>query len=176
MRVIVRVAMNIHCLRSALLLAAASLAGCATSSDRYPSLAVREAERMTGTFTPVEPPAPFAVAPETVRRVEDLVAAASTLHQNFTTKVPAARGLASRASGNGAESDLRSRALLALAELASLRNQTATTLADLDRLEAEAATALGATGPISESQAAVAMMLGEQQEALDSLGTILRDR
>ena len=45
-------------------LACAFTAACASSPDDYPSLAIRDAERVSGTLQPAEPYVPTPAAPE----------------------------------------------------------------------------------------------------------------
>ena len=150
-------------------LAALLLTGCAASNDRYPSLAVRDAERVTGEFTPayMDDPAPTYTTDR--RRIGDALEQARTAHGQFTQAQPGVLGLARAASGRGNDSDARAQALSAMAELTTLRGQTVMALSDLDRLEAEAATLYADLSDIREAQVYVAGLVGEQDAALDSV-------
>ncbi|QUL39207.1 hypothetical protein [Erythrobacter sp. JK5] len=120
---------------------AAMLAGCAGDSGRYPSLAIRDAERISGQFTPtaraVEPVAPVASA----RDLAAIVDRANASSRAFANARPAASRAVTGARGTSIESDARARALVALADLSSLRSDTAIALGDLDLIAAESAVA-----------------------------------
>ena len=70
--------------------AALLVAGCAASSDRYPSLAVRDVERAEGTFDPVPgpqldvPEVEVDVGPDLGAGLTSLVADAQAAHTAFT--------------------------------------------------------------------------------------------
>ncbi|MEE4199489.1 hypothetical protein [Erythrobacter sp.] len=151
-----------------------SLAGCAGSDTRYPSLAIRDAERaiLAGNA------APPAAAPAPVVQVDPaLIAAplerAREAHARFLDQRPATLDLARAASGLSNDSDRRSRALVALANLTTIRADTALALADLDRLEAETATQLSALEAIEEAQGEVARLVEVQDESLDAAALAL---
>ena len=156
---------------------AIALAACAGADVEYPSLAVRDAERMVGQFTPVTPsePVPPPVTPLTTREaIGSVIEEARDLHRRFLAAQPAAMTLARQARGDGNESDRRSRALIALADQSTLQSAMASQLAVLDRLEFEAASAFGATGDIREAQALVVDLMAQQDAALDSLSREMR--
>ncbi len=143
------------------------LAGCASAdADRFPSLALRDAERMTGQFTPTRPTEP--PPPPVVSAVDlaSIVENARAIHRNFLSEAPPALRLARSASGRDTINDQRSRALVAMAGLTTLHSQTVLALADLDKLEAEAATSFAATAEIQEAQSQVAALVAEQDETL----------
>ena len=119
--------------------AAALSAGCAGSSDQYPSLAIRDAERVSGTLSPVAPPPSPTTPASTITRIEDAVAAAVSSYQRFQSIEPEALALAKAARGASDDDAARAEALVAIANLTSIRGETILALADLDRLELEAA-------------------------------------
>lgn len=161
-------------LHLALMATAITLAGCAGSSDKYPSLAIRDAERVTGQFTPSAPEAE-PVAPVVSRQVTaDIIGRAYGLRQRFDAAETNAAQLVRAARGAGPESDSWAQALVALAELTSIRGQTAIVLADLDDLESKAATSFAPTDNIRAAQIQVAHLVKEQDAALDSLSAQLR--
>ncbi|MEM1053096.1 MAG: hypothetical protein AAGI28_13485 [Pseudomonadota bacterium] len=149
------------------------LGGCASADGRYPSLAVRDAERTTGEFMPASPTPsaiPGVVSPQ---RVADLLSAAYDAQRKFEEARPEAERIVRSAQGMGAESDRRSRALIAVAELTSLRGETALVLSRLDVLEAEALTTFAPSEAIASGQAHIANLLRQQDETLDSLSEML---
>ncbi|EAQ29528.1 hypothetical protein NAP1_02110 [Erythrobacter sp. NAP1] len=151
-----------------------TLAACAGDSDRYPSLAIRDAERASGQFTPVQTPAPAAITPADRASIGAALEQARSTHEQFMAQQPAALSLARSASGRGNDSDVRSRALVAVASLSSLRGQTAIALADLDRMEVEAATSFAAIEDIRTAQSYVARLAMEQDEMLETLSEVMR--
>lgn len=157
----------------AALVGSALLAGCAGSGDKYPSLAIRDAERAQGQFSPVAPD------PEPVRPVvspadlDVLIARASESHAEFVRAEGGARTLVEQALGQSIESNVRQRALVALADLATMRSETALPMADLDLLRAEAATTFAPTAEIDEARQTVQALLADEDGTLDALWTRL---
>jgi hypothetical protein len=150
-------------------ISALALSACAGASEKYPSLAIRDAERAVGQFSPAppEPTAPTYVVDRT--SIGDALDRARQSHERFLARRPDAADLAQAAAGRGNESDIRARALVALADLTSMRGETAIALADLDRLEVEAATVFAPAGEVAEAQSYVARLVGEQDQALDAI-------
>lgn len=148
-----------------------ALGGCASTDGRFPSLAVRDAERLTGELTPSvpsqEPISPVASAAQ----VSDFIALALGAHREFAAITPQATSLMRASRGTGPTSDARAQALVALAQLTSLRSQTALALANLDALEAKAATTFAPTVEIKAAQMQVTQIVNEQDATLDSLTT-----
>lgn len=148
-------------------------AACAGGSDNYPSLAIRDAERVEGSFTPAAPD------PEPVRPVAspaqlaELLAEAEAAHARFVAALPGARNLVAAAGGAGIDSNTRQRALLALADLSSLRADTTRSLASLDRLEAEARTSFAPAAAIASAQSEIVTMIEAENDALATLAARL---
>lgn len=151
-------------------LAVLLLSGCAGSSDRYPSLAIRDAERVAGQFMPIAPDQPPVPPVVSAQGLAEIVAKAAEMHRQFVANEPGATRLVEAARGTGSESDARSRALVALADLTSLRGQTAIALASLDDLETEAASTLAPLAEIRAAQTEVVLLVTEQDAVIDSLG------
>jgi hypothetical protein len=120
-------------------LALLSLAACAAPS-RYPSLAIRDAERPSGTLQPTEaePYVPPATPSETLDRLGRLTAEAQAAHQTFLAATERARAPVAAGRGTAEGSDAWSKAQIALADLEASRSQAMIALADLDRLYLEA--------------------------------------
>lgn len=152
--------------------ASALLAGCAGSSDQYPSLAIRDAERVTGQFNPsppsdaANPAAPQPYAPGDISR---LVEQARESHRSFVAAQSSTSRLVSGARGSGLESKARADALLALADLSSKRSDTAIALADLDLMAAQSATQFASTAALAEAQQLVLQLVTQQDDALVKL-------
>lgn len=151
-----------------------SLAGCASADGRYPSLAVRDAERVQGSFEPAptdQNAATGTINPETL---DAPFKRASDAHARFTAMQPEVRALVSASRGLSRENDRRARALVGFATLTSLRSQTALALSDLDLLEVNAATGFERTREIRDFQNAVLRMITQQDAALDSLNEAMK--
>lgn len=149
-------------------LAALSLAACAGSASRYPSLALRDVERQEGMARgpsiAVADPAPIDEA-----RINALRTSAQTAFDRFVRQRPTAAALVARGRGQGSESDARGRAMVALADLTALRSATFVPLSELDRMAAETAIDYGNTAPVAAAQAAVLALIAEQDRSLGEL-------
>ena len=155
--------------RSIALSLCAVLGACAGSGDRYPSLAIRDAERAQGQFTPATP-APPPVAPvASAGDIASLVASARQAHGRFLELRPRTARLVSAARGGGIDNSARQIALVALAELTSIRSDTQLPMAELDLLQAEAATTFAPLDVIDAAHAEVSAIVSEEDEVLDSL-------
>lgn len=176
------ISMMTYTIRNSVLVAfcAALLAGCVGSGDKYPSLAVRDAERQmtqdNATDTSAELAAIPAATPEDVARMRGYVEQARAAHQNFVAGQPGAAQSVRAARGSGVEDERRSRALVAVAGLTTLHGKTTLALSYLDEMEFSAATAFDAIDEIKEAQAVVNSLIREQDAALDSLTAQLATR
>ncbi len=156
---------------SAVALAFALLSGCAGSSDQYPSLAIRDAERAVGQFTPTQAndEAPPTRAPASAQDIAQLVEQASESHKAFLSAQSSAGRLVSGARGTSTESDARARALVALADLTSKRSDTAIALGDIDLLAAQGKTEFSTSGDLEAAQTLIADIVDQQDRALAAL-------
>ena len=155
---------------SVLALSAWLLTGCA-SAGRYPSLAVRDVERATGTLQPAaaEPYVPPATPPETLDRIAALLAEAQSAHQAFLASAENRRATIA-AGRRGAEgSDAWSRGQIALADVASGRSKVMVPLAELDRLYVDAELAGGELGRISAARDEVIALVESENQTIDQL-------
>lgn len=147
-----------------------AVSACAGDSSKYPSLAIRDIERTQGQFTPVapEPPAPIRpVASED--QLGALVSRAQQSHSRFLSAQGNAATLVGMAKGTALDSNTRQRALIALADLTSLRSTTASVVADLDLLIAEASNSFAPTDEIVAAQEEVLAMVAAADQTLDAL-------
>jgi len=168
-------------MRCLLILAALpALAGCATSGDRYPSLAIRDVERAEGQFEPV-PSTPLAVPEVAIpaggslpERLAALDAAADAAHQAFLASVPAATRRANAAAGAAIGSDAWASAQVALADLDSARSMTAIPLADLDTLMVASAVQAQDVSAIEAVRQQVLAKVSEEDEVLARLRAQVR--
>jgi hypothetical protein len=159
-------------------MASIPLSDCATKVD-YPSLARRDAERITGTAQaaaslPVQPPAPPPDA-QLSARLSQLVEQARTANGRFTEQ----RGRTERLVTQGARSAMSSEswavASVALAQLESSRSDTMIAMTTIDEIHAVDAlahynTPSGDEPAIAAARAQVTGWIDEQNAVLDTLG------
>ncbi|MBC7159405.1 MAG: hypothetical protein H5U21_05060 [Porphyrobacter sp.] len=156
-----------------------AIAGCASPAGDYPSLAIREAERATGTMavpaSPPPPPSPPAPGPAPAMAAElaALADAAAQAHRAFLAAAPAATRTIEAARSAGTGSEPWARAQVALAGLTSARSRTMMPLADLDRLYVAAAVEGGALAPISAIRDPVEAQVAEQSRIIERLSAVL---
>ena len=148
-------------------LAASLLAGCAAAPEgAYPSLAIRDVERVSGTL---EPPAVTYVPPAppsgTLNELDALVSRAQTAHGRFVEQAPALRSRVASANGAPVGSEGWAQAQVALAELETIRSEAMIALADLDRLYVEAATEGQSLAEVASARDEV-IALVEQEDAV----------
>jgi hypothetical protein len=156
-----------------LALLASSLGACATGNqDRYPSLAPRDVERISGTAQPVEAqPAPAPVAPsiDLAERLVQLREQAERAHAQFMGTVPHTRQLVATASGAAVASENWSVAQAALGGLEAARNPALIALADLDGLYVKSEMDVGAVEAIETTRDAVKALVALEEQELDGL-------
>jgi hypothetical protein len=164
--------------RSILPLAAltALASACATPPEEYPSLAIRDAERVSGTMEPV--PAPPYIPPPPPAGVTDrlaqLTAQADTAHQAFSAQAPSVRSTVAAARGAEPGAESWARGHLALAGLEATRAPATTALADIDRLYVDAAVEGAGLEDIAAARSAVAAQVNEQEAEIAALSGALR--
>jgi hypothetical protein len=152
------------------------LTACAISAGEYPSLAIRDAERVSGTFEPA-PPTPYVPPPTSaavVDRLAQLAADAASAHRAFLSEAPEARRTIAAASGAEFGSDGWASASVALAGLESARSRAMIALADLDRLMVDAAVAGEELERIVAVRNTVTAQVDEQNAAIEGLARALR--
>jgi hypothetical protein len=156
---------------SATLPVVASLGGCAGSSDRFPSLALRDFEtRPVGAVAQsglIDAPRP-APAPDS-SLIAAIVSAAEVSFEKFASQQPTVSRLVIGARGQNVESTVRARALVALADLTSLRSSTELHLADLDLLMTDAKTGFAPSDEVSAARALVLDLVTREDAMLDDL-------
>jgi len=152
----------------------AVLTACASDQSEYPSLAIRPAERASGTMQPpaAEPvltPPPSA----TLDRLVQLTAEAEASHKAFLGQVASTRSAITAGRGAAVGSDAWARAEAALADVRAARGKTMVSLADLDRLFVDAGTQGQATDRIGAARERVSSLVGEEDQALSGLSANL---
>ncbi|MCP5397381.1 MAG: hypothetical protein H6918_11755 [Sphingomonadaceae bacterium] len=150
-----------------------TLAGCATNGTDYPSLAVRDAERVEMTYLPgsadteAMKPAP---APDSLPdQLAALRAEADSAHRAFMDAAPGAERTVSAARGAALGSRSWGDAQVAMADLDSLRSRSAVVLADLDLLYTNATVDFVERDAIAQTREAVIGMVLEEDAILARL-------
>lgn len=155
-------------------LACACTAACASTPGDYPSLAIRDAERVSGTLQPAQPYVPPPVPQATLADAASLVAQARAAHSAYNSRLGSVRSAVSAARGAGFGSERWAVASVAVTALETERSRAMIALADLDRLHVVAATEGLATGELAAAQAEVAGIVAEQTAGIDALLAVLR--
>lgn len=155
--------------RPLIALACAFTAACASGPDAYPSLAIRDAERVSGTLQPAEPYVPTPVAPVVLENAQALVEQAQGANESFRSQLGSARSAAQAARGAGFGSEPWAVASVAIAGLETERSRAMIALADLDRLTVAAATEGGALDELAAAQARVDAIVAQQTAEIDGL-------
>ncbi len=151
---------------------ALALSACASNGD-FPSLAIRDAERAEGQFT-VDRPAPAPPLPEPLsadmsERLVQIVERARGAHADFTAALPAARRRIAAGRGAAVGTDARGDALVALADLESIRTRTAIPLADIDTLYTDEAVRGELREAVVDARGTVVDLIAQEDAALAEL-------
>ncbi|OYW44182.1 MAG: hypothetical protein B7Z08_10695 [Sphingomonadales bacterium 32-68-7] len=156
--------------RPAMLTAFVLLGACQTAAPGdYPSLAVRDAERITGTLAPPPPYRPPPALPAVIGDLARLGAEVAGAQDAFAVAAPAARNAVEAARGSAAGSESWARAHIAVASLESARSRALVALADLDRLYATAATEGTELTPIASARESAALTVDDQTATITAL-------
>ena len=154
-----------------------ALSACNADRSRFPSLAIRPAERAYGTAQPVAPAASLPLTTQLPAgadlnaRVAALSDTARAAHGRFRERQGEAARVIDAAKGSAPGTEAWSRAAIALAGLTSARGEGMVALSDLDRLLI-AATEKAATGPdddlklVAPAHRAVADLLAEEDRSI----------
>jgi len=162
-----------------LIMVSIPLSACATKAD-YPSLARRDAERITGTAqpapsTPVLPPAPPPPDAQVSARLAQLVEQARAANGRFAAQRGQTERLVGQGSGSKMSSESWAVASVALAQLESARSDTMVAMASIDEIHAADAlahynTPSGDEPAIAAARTQVTGWIDEQDAVLDVLG------
>lgn len=151
---------------------AAALSACASTVEDYPSLAIRDAERVSGTMQAVEtdpPPPPAPIATDLRERLVQLQDQAAASHREFIEAAPVAERLVSGAANAAITTDRWAAAQVALADLDSARSATAIALGDLDLIFVDAALELDQRAEIVTARERVVALVAEEDAILARL-------
>ena len=160
---------------------ALAIGGCATGpAGKYPSLALRDAERAKGEFNPGEvktidvPKVDVPATGPLPERLAALVEQAQAAHRGFTQSQANATRLAAAASGSAVGSDAWASAQVALADLDSARSEAAIALGDLDTLFIAATVDSADSTAIASAREQVLALVGEEDAVLERLRAQVR--
>ena len=149
-------------------------AGCASAPEgEYPSLMIRDAERVSGGIA-VEPYVPPAPSAGTIASAGEAAARARAAHAEFMAALPAARNRVNAARGGGTGSDAWSAAQVAVANLEGARGEALVALADLDALYVETSNDGQAIAPVQDERAEIVALIEQETAAIDGLLAALR--
>ncbi len=146
------------------------LVGCA-APDGYPSLAIRDSERMSGNFqTPPSPIfTPTAPTPATIAELGTLAESAHAAHTRFLAQVAETRVSVIDAVGEESGSLSWSAAQVAIARLESTRADALVALADIDRLYVTAALDGNELLQLEVTRGDISALVDEQNRLLSDL-------
>lgn len=157
---------------AASIVAALALGACASGKETYPSLAIRPAERVSGTLQPAPPvpePAPPAPSGQVLDEIAQLRAAAADADRRFQSAAQAARAPVNAARGTAPGSEQWSVAQVAVSEAQARHNEAVAALGRLDQIHVAAQTEGTALNEIEAAVNTVAALVQAQDQALDAL-------
>lgn len=146
------------------------LAACASPGD-FPSLAIRDSERVSGTMeappAPAFTPPPLATA--TVAELDSLAARVRAAHSRFLAEAGSTRAAVARGAGSPAGTDSWSDAQVALAALWAIRADAMIALADIDRIHVDTHLAGGDVAWTTQVRAESSGLVAEQDRVITEL-------
>lgn len=147
-----------------------SLGACATASEEYPSLAIRDVERQAA-VPPIEPVPYVPPAPPSavLQRLDQLTGEATSAHRAFLAEAPRARSAVSAARGAQPGAESWSVAQVAVAGLEASRSRAMIALAELDRLYVDAAVEGTALDRIAAARTQVVEQVDEQNATIAAM-------
>jgi hypothetical protein len=149
--------------------AALGLSACASGpAEEYPSLAIRDAERLSGTLE-VEPYTPPLPAPAILASLEELTQTARAAHADFVEALPGVRRIVSAASSSPVGSEAWSNAQVAVGSLELRRSAAMIALAELDQIYVETSINGEALAPVEAVQEQVASLVAQQDAVINEL-------
>lgn len=146
-------------------------AGCASPVSEYPSLAMRDGERVTGSMAAAlaEPYIPASPAPTTIERVAQLAEEARAAHAAFLDAASEARPRVAAARGAQQGSEAWSVAQVAIAGLEAQRSRTLIALADIDMIYVNVSNAGEAIAPVADPRDEIVGLVEQQDLLIDQL-------
>jgi hypothetical protein len=155
------------------LFTALALTACAADKESYPSLAVRPAERVSGTLQPVAPapPPPSPPSAEALGRIAQLRADAADADRRFQAAAQAAQAPVNAARGTAAGGERWAVAEVALSDAVARHNETLAALAALDQIRLAAQMDGSDLTEIEAATNEVAALADSEDRRLDELRT-----
>ena len=152
-----------------------ALSACATPRGKYPDLAIRPEERISGSMEPVaaEPYIPPKTGADVLSNIVSLRQSAQQAHAKFTAATPRARSAANAARNSHQGSEKWAVAQIALSELESSRSDAMIALAELDRLYVDAAINATELGPLSSARDDVMALVAEEDSVINQIGSLI---
>lgn len=157
----------------------AGLSACSSTSGDYPSLAIRDVERVEGRFEAGErrqidvPEVEVELAGGLDAQLAQLVAAARTAHERFTALVPQARRRVAAAGSRSVASDAWGSAQVAVAELEAARSVAAVPLGDLEAIYVSQTVQAAQSPAMLAAREQVLGWIAEEDAVLAELGARL---
>jgi hypothetical protein len=155
----------------AIILPVALLLQACSTSDGYPSLDIRDSERVSVTMAAPDS-AGFIPFPATQATIDDLeLAAANALaaHQRFVAAAGGVQAPVSRAAGAAIGSEEWAVAEIEIAGLESLRSDTMLALADIDRIFVTAVVEGEEFEAATQTRDEISRMVAEQDRVIAAL-------
>jgi hypothetical protein len=152
---------------------AALLGACAAPQSEYPSLAIRDVERVSGTMQVAPAPSPAPPPAFALSQLDGLAEQLRTSQAEFVALTPASRGVVLGAAGQARDSQDWSNAQVAIAELEALRSRTMIAVADLDRLYVDATTGGFDTAAIANVRDRAQAIIEHQTDVIVTLQGVL---
>lgn len=154
------------------------LAACSSAAG-YPSLGLRDVERIAARSEPADMPILPPPSSDLVRRLSGLVSAAQAADRQFRDQQGSTAAAVSRAAGAAAASDSWASAQIALGKLESSRSPAVAALAELDTLYADARNAEPAgispsAEAIADARERVSDLVAQQNGVIAGLSARLR--
>lgn len=161
----------------ALILALGACAG--GDKTRYPSLQMRDVERISGKAEAVQPNAapeiPVQPSADLSQRLSQLVGRAQQAHRGFVNDIPATRQAVAGSEGAEVASEGWSVAQASLSSLDAARNPAIIALADLDVLYVQSELEVGAADAVAAARDEVQALVSEEDSMIGELSSRLSD-
>jgi len=146
------------------------LSACAKAAEGYPSLAIRPAERASGTWTPPPPYVPPAPPAAALANLAALAAEARAAHDTFTAETAQATRLVGAARNASVGSEAWAQAQIARSSLGAAHSRTLVPLASMDRIYVDASNAGEDLDRIAALRAEVVALAEQEDAVLAGLG------
>lgn len=147
-----------------------ALAACAGNADRYPSLAVRPAERVGGTFAVTNPvPDPAPLDQPALSRIDRFLSSARATHARFVDRAGTARSQVAAGRGTSPDDNRWALAQVALADLESIRSENAVVLGDIDLMFVDATLSNTEREQVASAREAILALIAQEDRVLAEL-------